>query len=198
MLQFIQQYRAKGLIMCPRLLSFILFTLISIAYTRDWGYHTDITPSIDQFTILYKNDSKRLIGNKPSIQLNFNNASNAKFKNTNHTLVQLYLHTPFNPHIKELSLPPETHLFDKDNPKRLPMLTVLFKERKEKFLLEHITQNIPNKINEPKALTELNITDLILNRHGYHTFSGWLMESYGDDILVLKTPLQASKKRLKK
>lgn len=157
------------------------------------------TPTINQLTILYKNNAKDIINNGHSVQVNFNDAGGITFEDTHYSLVQLHFHTPSETKINHKSFPMEMHLLHKDKQNHLLVLSVLFKEKKENLALKNIVQNIPNNINEPKALTELNVADLLPKKQGYYAFSGSLTTPPCTDNvqwIVLKTPLEASKKQI--
>lgn len=153
----------------------------------------------NELSVSYQNDSKDIVNNGHSLQVNFSQGSEVSFKNTKYKLVQLHFHTPSENKVDGKSYPLEMHLVHQNDKGELLVIAVFFQQGKENSALKTIIKNAPKKVNENVALKDLNPNALMPNSHAYYAFEGSLTTppcSEQVQWVVLKKSLQASKQQI--
>lgn len=150
-------------------------------------------------TFAYKTDSKDIINNGHSVQVNFDKQGSITFKKTKYNLVQLHFHTPSENQVDGRTYPLEMHLVHASSDNKFVVVAVFFDEGKANPILQDIVNTAPSEVNGTNALKNLNVSALVPKSHAYYTFSGSLTTppcSEQVQFVVLKNALDASKEQI--
>lgn len=149
--------------------------------------------------ISYKTDSKDIVNNGHSVQVNFDKQGSITFKNTKYNLIQLHFHTPSENQVDGRIYPLEMHLVHGSSDNKFVVVAVFFDEGRANVSLQDIINTAPDEVNEKNSLTNLNVTALLPQSHAYYAFSGSLTTppcSEGVQFVVLKNFIDASKEQI--
>lgn len=147
----------------------------------------------------YQADSKNIVNNGHSVQVNFTQKGGITYQDKEYKLVQLHFHTPSENTIDNVVYPLEMHLVHSNAEGGLLVIGVLFEEGKAHTELQKIIANAPTKSGGNNKLTKLNPQKLLPNTLGYYAFDGSLTTppcSQNVQWVVLQGTLNASKKQI--
>ena len=138
-----------------------------------------LKPTENQLRFLYKHQEKvkNIINNGHSVQINFQNGSAVRLKNTYYSLVQLHFHSPSETQIEGKNFPMEMHIVHQDKQGNTLVIAALFEEGKE----------------------NLNINNILPKQNGYYAFDGSLTTPPCNENVqwvVFVNPIQISKKQI--
>ncbi|WP_394953879.1 carbonic anhydrase [uncultured Helicobacter sp.] len=209
-----------------RFCSLILAGLLGVANAAHWGYNEHNGPSKwgeqypecngkeqspiniltknatsanNTLSLAYKMDSKNIINNGHSVQVNFTQKGGITYQGKEYKLVQLHFHTPSENTIDNVVYPLEMHLVHNDADGGLLVIGVLFEEGKAHSELQKIIANAPKKSGASGKLTRINPENLLPKSRAYYAFDGSLTTppcSQKVQWVVLGEPISASKKQI--
>lgn len=148
----------------------------------------------------YKPSALNIINNGHTVQVNYDQGSSIKVNGVDYQLAQFHFHTPSEHTLGGKSFGMELHLVHKNDKGELAVVGVLLEEGKENAAFKTIWQNLPKKADEKKSVkANVNADELLPKTRSYFTYGGSLTTppcSEGVTWIVLKTPVQMSKKQL--
>jgi carbonic anhydrase len=162
------------------------------------GAQTTNLPAI-QFD--YKADSLEILNNGHTIQVNRATGSSISVEGEEYELLQFHFHSPSEDTVDGKLFPMEMHLVHKNTKGQLAVVGVFFKTGAENATLEKAWSHMPHHAgdNEKDEAVSLNAANLLPTDRGYYSFEGSLTTppcSEGVKWMVLKTPIEASKKQI--
>ncbi|HIV49187.1 carbonic anhydrase [uncultured Helicobacter sp.] len=149
--------------------------------------------------VAYKADSKNIINNGHSVQVNFTQKGGISYQGKDYKLVQLHFHTPSENTIDNVVYPLEMHLVHSNAEGGLLVIGVLFEEGRANAELQKIIVNAPAKSGGNNKLTKLNPQKLLPKTLAYYAFDGSLTTppcSQNVQWVVLQGVLSASKRQI--
>jgi carbonic anhydrase len=153
--------------------------------------------SLEPLKLNYSKNSKDVINNGHTIQVNMEAGDNMLVDGITFDLKQFHFHTPSENHIDGKSFPLEAHFVHLDTDGNIAVLALMFKEGTENKVLSHIWSNMPKEAGDKNGLDLSNIaTSLLPENKDYYRFNGSLTTppcTEGVRWLVLKTPVTVSK-----
>lgn len=156
----------------------------------------------NHLTLAYKTEkeaAKNTTNNGHSVQINFQNGGEVRFKNTRYSLVQLHFHTPSETQIEGKRFPMEMHIVHQNKKGDTLVIAALFEEGKENPSLQKIIDSMPAKTNQSKPFSTLDMNGILPMQSGYYAFDGSLTTppcSENVQWVVFQNPTQASKKQI--
>lgn len=160
-----------------------------------------LKPTENQLRFSYEHQEKvkNIINNGHSVQINFQNGSAVRLKNTYYSLVQLHFHSPSETQIEGKNFPMEMHIVHQDKQGNTLVIAALFEEGKENPSLHKIIESMPQKVNQSKPFGTLNINNILPKQSGYYAFDGSLTTPPCNENVqwvVFVNPIQISKKQI--
>ena len=163
---------------------------------------TKNTTSVERaLSIAYEADSKNIINNGHSVQVNFTQKGGITYQGKEYKLMQLHFHTPSENTIDNVVYPLEMHLVHSSAEGELLVIGVLFEEGGANAELQKILSSAPKKNGGNNKLTKLNPRNLLPQSQAYYAFDGSLTTppcSQKVQWVVLGEALSASKKQIDK
>ncbi len=158
---------------------------------------TSLDADLAALSPVYKSDSKEILNNGHTIQVNVETGSTLIVDGILFELNQFHFHTPSENHIDGKSFPLEAHFVHLDKEGDIAVVAVMFEEGKENRALSKVWEKMPKGVNEKHALKLSGISEALLPKDkDYYRFNGSLTTppcSEGVRWLVLKTPVSISK-----
>lgn len=149
----------------------------------------------------YQTDSKNVVNNGHTLQLNFKNTSYVTFNDTKYNLLQAHFHTPSEHHLDGINYPLEGHLVHQNKNGDLLVIGVFFKEGEQNSIIESMLKSYSAEINNQISLEKLNAKMLLPTEYHFYSLKGSLTTppcSENVQWVILDTPVTASKEQIKK
>lgn len=156
---------------------------------------------VNNLTLGYRSDSKNVVNNGHSLQLNFDNTSYVSFNSTKYNLLQAHFHTPSEHHLDGIKYPLEGHLVHKNQNGDLLVIGVFFKEGTKNPILESMLKSYSTKIDNKVPLEKLNPKMLLPTKYDFYSFKGSLTTppcTENVQWVILDTPTTASQEQIEK
>ncbi|RDU66209.1 carbonic anhydrase [Helicobacter didelphidarum] len=147
----------------------------------------------------YQLDSKDIINNGHSMQVNFDKQGKLLFKKKQYNLIQLHFHTPSENQIDSKAYPLEMHLVHENDNGELLVVGIFFEEGKENAVLQKMMNAFPQEIGKTQVFNKLDVKKIIPKITSYYAFVGSLTTPPCNEKVqwvVLKNSMQASKKQI--
>ncbi len=147
----------------------------------------------------YTTDSKTIIDNGHTVQINIKEGSVFKIDGVDYKLKQFHFHVPSENNINGNEFPMEAHFVHATDDGKLAVIGVMFKMGEENPTLAKIWKTLPNlKVEEEENLTlsSQEIQSLMPTNKDYYKFDGSLTTPPCSEHVkwhVYKTPLTLSK-----
>jgi len=160
--------------------------------------HANLPP----LTPHYTSNSKNIIDNGHTVQVNMESGSTFKIDGKTFELKQFHFHSPSENHINGKSFPLEAHFVNLDKEGNIAVIALMFKEGKTNKALEKVWTKMPNKGGQTNSLNLSGIANAMLpkDKH-YYRFNGSLTTppcTEGVRWFVLKSPVTVSKEQVEK
>lgn len=149
----------------------------------------------------YESNSKSIVNNGHSIQVNYENSGSASIEGESFELKQFHFHTPSETYINGEAFPLEIHFVHQNNQGKLLVISVMAKEGKSNKSFEKILNAMPKKKDESKDFVGFDPSSLVPKQSGYFEFMGSLTTppcSEGVTWIVLKENVRVSKEQIEK
>lgn len=149
----------------------------------------------------YLNDSKYIVNNGHSIEVDYEDGGKISLHNQEFRLKQFHFHTPSETHINHKKYPMEIHFVHESKDEKLLVLAVLVEEGGANRAFEQILNHVPIHKNEKLSLIDFDPQALMPQESGYYKFSGSLTTppcSEGVTWIVLKKRITASQDQIQK
>ena len=158
---------------------------------------TSLDADLEVLRPKYGSNSKEILNNGHTIQVNVEAGSTLKVDGITFELKQFHFHTPSENHIDGKSFPLEAHFVHLDKEGNIAVLAVMFEEGEENKALSYVWEKMPKGVDTKSALKLSGISEALLPKNkDYYRFNGSLTTppcSEGVRWLVLKTPVSISK-----
>lgn len=148
----------------------------------------------------YSDNTKDIINNGHSVQINESDGSSVTFNDVDYNLVQFHFHSHSENKINGHTFPLELHLVHKSSDGKLLVVSVLFKQGKKNEALQKIIDNLPKSVNETNDFKGFDIASLLPKDKGYYEFMGSLTTppcSENVQWIVMKKHPEISKEQIK-
>lgn len=149
----------------------------------------------------YVSNSKSIINNARTVQVNFNEGNYLLLDNKKFELKQFHLHSPSENRIHGKTYPMEMHLVHASPEGELTVVALMFEEGKKNEKLAKLWKEFPKTAGDTKTLKHQDIASAFLPENlDYYRFNGSLTTppcSEGVRWIVLKDVQQASAKQIK-
>ncbi|MEK6759475.1 MAG: carbonic anhydrase family protein [Deltaproteobacteria bacterium] len=157
--------------------------------------------NIADINFSYKPSALNLINNGHTVQANYDDGSTINVNGVDYKLLQFHFHTPSEHTVGGKSFGMELHLVHKNDKGELAVVGVLLEDGKDNQAYSAVLKDLPKKANEKKSgKAAFNADDLLPKTRTHYTYSGSLTTppcTENVTWLVLKTPVQISKKQIK-
>ena len=158
---------------------------------------TSLDADLETLSPAYKSNSKEVLNNGHTIQVNVEAGSTLSVDGITFELKQFHFHTPSENHIDGKSFPVEAHFVHLDKDGNIAVLALMFEEGEENKALSKVWEKMPKDADQKSALKLSDISTALLPKNkDYYRFNGSLTIapcSEGVRWLVLKTPVSISK-----
>ena len=138
--------------------------------------------------------------NGHTVQVNFQSGNYVTIDDKKYGLKQIHFHTPSENQINGKSFPMEAHLVHSDANDNLAVVSVLFEESSDNFVLNKLLRNLPEEADSLQEIkSEVLGYELLPEFNEYYRFNGSLTTppcTEGVKWVVLKTPVEISKSQL--
>lgn len=150
----------------------------------------------------YKPSQIKVINNGHTVQVNYDEGSYIEVNGSKYQLLQFHFHTPSEHTVGGKSFGMELHLVHKNDQGALAVVGVLLEPGSENAAFKDVWASMPERAGVSKIVNaKVDANKLLPEVRQYYTYSGSLTTppcSEGVTWLVLKAPVQVSKKQLKK
>lgn len=157
--------------------------------------------NIADIAFSYKPSALNILNNGHTVQVNYDGGSSINVNGVDYNLLQFHFHTPSEHTVGGKSFGMELHLVHKNDKGELAVVGVLLEDGKENPAYSAILKNLPKKADEKKSVkASVNADDLLPKTLTHYTYSGSLTTppcTENVTWLVLKAPVQMSKKQIK-
>ncbi|STQ85903.1 carbonic anhydrase family protein [Helicobacter muridarum] len=147
----------------------------------------------------YTVNSKDIVNNGHTIQVNFNPGNSLVFDGVSYDLVQLHFHTPSENQLNNRSFPAEVHMVHKDSSGNLLVVGVFIKQGNTNLALQSILKAAPNKPNTKIDFKDISLSSLLPQNIAYYQFQGSLTTppcSGNVTWVVMRDSIDASKSQI--
>ncbi len=156
---------------------------------------------INSLILRYESDSKNVVNNGHTLQLNFDNMSYITFNDTKYNLLQAHFHTPSEHHLDGVIYPLEGHLVHQNENGDLLVIGVFFKKGKQNPIIKSMLANYSTEINNQMPLEKLNAKMLLPTKYRFYSLKGSLTTppcTENVQWIILDNPATASAEQIKK
>jgi carbonic anhydrase len=159
-----------------------------------------IRVELDPINFDYKSVQFSVLDNGHTIQMTPGSGNYLNVSGKNYEMQQMHFHRPSEERINGKGAEMVAHLVHKDREGKLAVVAILMEVGEDNKIIQAVWNNLPLEKNEPiKALSNIDLGELIPKRRDYYTYMGSLTTppcSEGVLWLVMKEPIGISPEQL--
>ena len=145
----------------------------------------------------YMVSTENIHNNGHTVELVYDQGSQAQFDGKEYDLLQFHFHTPSEHMVNSEAYPLEMHMVHRSRDTSYLVMGLLFKEGKENSFLNRIIPSLPKEISPTaeKVNAEINVSDVLPADPHYYFYQGSFTTppcTEGVRWIVLQQPLEAS------